>query len=192
MQSADKALIDRLSQDKRNELIAIGQAALRRFGYAYQHVFDAHLQLFEFLAHEGATATMIGKMLSEVGIVRNDGTALPPGTVSSAMSRARERRTAQHSKDPGPAPARPDVDMQVAAEGGNTLRAPADRCTTTGAIAAGLEPSAPVPSRSPPELSRIRTSPNPSAHAQLPTATRRAAALLEQLRSDHDERGHDD
>jgi hypothetical protein len=192
MQSADKKLVDRLSQDKRNELIAIGREALRRFGYAYQHVFDAHLQLFEFLAHEGATATMIGQMLSEVGIVREDGTALPPGTVSSAMSRARERHAAQQSQALRPAPASPCADMQVAADGGNAVHAPADRGTTTGAITAGVAPSAPVPSRSPAQPSQIRPSPKPSADTQLPTATRRAAALLEQLRSDHDEREHDD
>jgi hypothetical protein len=189
MQSADKKLIDRLSQDKRDEMIAIGRE-LRRFGYAYQQVFDAHLQLFEFLAREGATATMIGQMLSEVGITREDGTALPPGTVSSAMSRARERRAAQQSKDPRPAPARPGTDMQVAADGGNTMQAPADRGTTPGTITAGMAPSAPAPSRPPAQLSPIRPSPKPSA--QLPTATRRAAALLEQLRTDPDERELDD
>jgi hypothetical protein len=166
MQSADKKLVDRLSQDKRNAMIAIGREALRRFGYAYQQVFDTHLQLFEFLAHEGATATMIGQMLSEVGIVREDGTALPPGTVSSAMSRARERRAAQQSNEPRPAPARPGADMQVAADGGNPMHGAADRGSTTGAMAARRARLAGVPSGSPAQLSRIRPSPKPSA--QLP------------------------
>jgi hypothetical protein len=71
---ADKALIDRLPQDKRNELISIGREAMQRFGFAYQQVFDANLQIFEYLATRGATATMIGKMLAEAGIVREDGT----------------------------------------------------------------------------------------------------------------------
>jgi hypothetical protein len=42
MQSADKKLIDRLSQDKRDEMIAIGREALCRFAYAYQHV-NSHI-----------------------------------------------------------------------------------------------------------------------------------------------------
>lgn len=190
MQSADKKLIDRLSQDKRDEMITIGREALRRFGYAYQQVFDTHLQLFEFLAREGATAAMIGQMLSEVGIVREDGTALPPGTVSSALSRARERRAAEQSKDPRPAPARSDADMRLAADDGNTMQAPSDRGTTPGTITAGMAPSAPAPSRPPARLSPIRSSPKPSA--QLPTATRRAAALLEQLRTDANEQEYDE
>ncbi|UVO26944.1 hypothetical protein [Bradyrhizobium arachidis] len=171
-------------------MIAIGREALRRFGYSYQHVFDLHLPLFEFLADEGATATMIGKMLSEVGITREDGSALPQGTVSSAMSRARERRAAQQSRDPRLAPAQAGTDMQVAAVGGNALHAPADRGTATGVIKADVAPPPSAPSRSVPQLSQIRPSPKPSA--QLPTATSRAAALLEQLRSDPDEREHDD
>ena len=190
MHSTDKKLIDRLAEDKRNEMITIGREALRRFGYAYQHVFDLHLPLFEFLADEGATATMIGKMLSEVGITREDGSALPQGTVSSAMSRARERHAAQQSKDHRPAPAPSGTGMQVAAVGGNTMHVPADRGTTPGAIMTGMAPPAPAPSRAPAQLSQIRPSPKPSA--QIPTATRHAVARLEQLRSDPDERDYDD
>lgn len=182
MQTADKALIDRLSQDRRNELIAIGREALCRLRYAYQHLFDAHLELFEFLADWGATATEIGEMLFEVGIKRKDGSALPAGTVSSAMSRAKERRAAQRAKDFGSVPARPGTDMQVAAAGGNALQRPADRFTTTGAIAA--ERAAAAPSNPHLQICRIRPSPNPSAH-RLPTTTRNAADRLDQLRSNH-------
>lgn len=190
MHSADKKLIDRLARDKRDEMIAIGREALCRFAYAYQDIFDLHLPLFEFLADRGATAAMIGKMLHEVGITRDDGTALPQGTVSSAMSRARERRAAQPSKDHRPAPAPPGTDMQVSAVGGNSMQIAADGSTTTSAIMAGTTPPPPAPSRSRVQLWQIRPLPKPSA--QLPTATRRAAALLEQLRSDPDERDHDD
>ena len=69
---AGKALIDRLPPDRRNELIMIGRDALGRFGYAFQEVFDGHLALFDYLAARGATAVMIGRMLSEVGITRED------------------------------------------------------------------------------------------------------------------------
>jgi len=190
MQSANKTLIDRLPQDRRNEMIAIGREAQCRFGYAYQDLFDTHLPLFQFLADMGATATMIGMMLREVGIAREDGTALPQGTVSSAMSRARERHAARQSKDFRPPAAPPGTDMQVAAVGGKAVHEPADRGTTTGAIITGMAPPAPAPSHSPGQLSQIRPSPKPSA--QLPTATRRAAARLQQLRSAPNERDHDD
>jgi hypothetical protein len=183
---ADKALIDRLPQDKRNELISIGREAMQRFGFAYQQVFDANLQIFEYLATRGATATMIGKMLAEAGIVREDGTALPPGTVSSAMSRARER-TAQRPDVLLQAPASAGTNMQVPASAGNGLHGHAGHCMAARASAVGTEPSAPVPSGLPPQLPAIRPSPNPSAATRLPTATRRAAALLEQLRSDQDD-----
>lgn len=113
---AGRPLIDRLSEDKRNELIAIGREALRRFGYAYQQVFDDHLQIFTFLAARGATATMIGQMLAEVGIARKNGSALPAGTVSSALSRARER--AQQRGAPLHIPAQPGMAVQVAASTG--------------------------------------------------------------------------
>src|SRR4051812_49033267 len=97
-------MIDRLPQDRRNEMIMIGREARCRFGYAFQEVFDHHLALFDYLAARGATAVMIGRMLSEVGIAREDGTPLPPGTVSSALSRARER-AGQRPDQPLPAPA---------------------------------------------------------------------------------------
>jgi hypothetical protein len=189
MQPAGKKLIDRLPQDQRDAMIAVGREALGRLTYTYQHLFDTHIDLFELVADRGATAAMIGKMLCEAGIAREDGSALPPGTVSSAMSRAKERRAAQQLKDPRPAPAQPGTDMQVAAVGDEAMHARANRDTTTSAILAGMAPTAPAPSRPPAELSHIRPSPKPSG--QLPTATSRAAALLEQLRSEH-ERDHDD
>lgn len=182
MPTADKALIDRLPQDKRDEFVTIGREALSRFAFAYQQVFDAHLPFFEVLVGKGATAAHIGKMLAEVGIKREDGSPLPPGTVSSAMSRARERRAAQRAQDAGLAPANPGVDLQIAAGRDNALHDPADRFTTTGAIA--VEATAADPSNPPPQISRIRPSPNPSA-LKLPTATRNAADRLDQLRSNH-------
>lgn len=188
MPTADKALIDRLPQDERDEFVAIGREAMSRFAFAYQRVFDTHLAFFEVLVGKGATAAHIGKMLAEVGIKRGDGTALPLGTVSSAMSRARERRAAQRAQDPGLGPANPGVDLQVAAGRDNAVHAPADRFTTTGAIA--VDAMAADPSNPPPQNSRFRTSPNPPA-LKLPTATRNAADRLDQIRSNHADQ-HDD
>jgi hypothetical protein len=68
-----KPLIDRLPDGVRDELIGIGRDALRRFSYSYQEVFDDHLEMFDLLIEFGATASMIGQMLGEVGIVRKDG-----------------------------------------------------------------------------------------------------------------------
>ena len=188
MQSAGKKLIDRLPQDQRDAMIAVGREALGRLRYTYQRLFDAHIDLFELVADRGATAAMIGEMLCEAGIARKDGSALPPGTVSSAMSRAKERRAAQRAHEPGPAPAHRGADLQIAAGRGNALHAPAGRLTTTGAIA--VEATAADPSNPAPQISRIRPSPNPSA-LKLPTATRNAADRLDQLRSNHADQ-HDD
>jgi hypothetical protein len=182
-----KPLIDRLPEDKRNELIAIGREALRRFGYSYQQVFDHHLEIFAFLAARGATATMIGQMLGEVGIVRKDGSALPAGTVSSALSRARERAP-QHSGIPLHVPAPPGTPMQVAASTGTNLQSHAARFNDARSPTADPRPAVPpMPVRSQ-SFPQIRPSPNAPAGTQMPATTRRAAALLEQLRSKDDDR----
>ena len=183
---AGKALIDRLPQDRRDDLIQIGREALQRFSYAYQQVFDEHLHIFEFLAAQGATATMIGKILAEVGRVREDDTALPAGTVSSALSRARERAT-RRPDVPRHGPAQAGMDMPAPASPGNALHHHADQRKSTHASSSGPQPSTPMPPGWPHPLPAIRPSPNPSAGTQLPAATSRAAALLEQLRSDQDD-----
>lgn len=179
-------LIDRLPSDRRNELILIGREALCRFGYAYQQVFDDHLALFDYLAARGATAVMIGRMLSEVGVAREDGTPLPAGTVSSALSRARER-AASRPNAPQHAPAVSGMHMQVPARAGNALRDPADqrRGARSSAALPGLSASRP-PAASP-HFPEIRPSPNSPAATQVPAVTRRSAALLEKLRSKQDD-----
>jgi len=181
-----KPLIDRLPSDKRNELIGVGREALRRFGYSYQQVFDDHLEIFTFLAAQGATATMIGEMLGEVGIVRKDGSALPAGTVSSALSRARERAP-QRSSLPLHVPAQPGMPMQVAASTGTDLQSHASSNDARSSTAAPRPTVPPMPGR-PQSFPQIRPSPNAPAGTQMPATTRRAAALLEELRSRDDDR----
>jgi hypothetical protein len=183
---AGKALIDRLPPDRRNELIMIGRDALGRFGYAFQGVFDGHLALFDYLAARGATAVMIGRMLSEVGITREDGTPLPAGTVSSALSRARER-AASRLDAPLHAPAVSGMHMQVPARAGNAPQDSAERRSEAGFPAALPGPSASPPPAASPYVPEIRPSPNSPATTQVPAVTRRSAALLEKLRSQQDD-----
>jgi len=168
---AGKALIDRLPQERRNELIMIGREALARFGYVFQDVFDGHLALFDYLAARGATAVMIGRMLAEVGIAREDGTPLPAGTVSSALSRARER-----------AARRPDATLHAPAASGMDMQVPAMAGREAGFPTPLPERSASPPPAAP-HLADIRPSPNSPATTQVPAVTRRSAALLETLRS---------
>ncbi|UQR64594.1 hypothetical protein LRP30_04630 [Bradyrhizobium sp. C-145] len=85
-------LLDRLPPEPRQRLLQLGSEGRGVFGVAcFQSIFEAHFSLFEYLATAGATAVMIGQLLAEAGITREDGTPLPAGTVSSALSRARER-----------------------------------------------------------------------------------------------------
>ncbi|WP_426436962.1 hypothetical protein [Bradyrhizobium genosp. P] len=177
-------LIDHLPSDRRDEIILIGREARSRFGYAFQEVFDHHLALFDYLAGRGATAVMIGRMLREVGIARQDGTPLPAGTVSSALSRARER--AARPGAPVHAPAVCGMDMQVPARAGNDLHAPADRRREAGLPAPPSgRPASPPPA--PSHFPEIRPSPNSPATTQVPAVTRRSAELLERLRSKQDD-----
>ncbi|MBB4366771.1 hypothetical protein GGD65_007845 [Bradyrhizobium sp. CIR18] len=165
---AGKPLIDRLPQDRRNELITIGREALCRFGYAYQQVFDDHLALFDYLAARGATAVMIGRMLAEVGIAREDGSPLPPGTVSSALSRARER-AAPRLDAPLHAPAAFGRDMQVPTRPGNALQYPADRRSEAG-FPSSFQGRSASPQPASPHFPEIRPSPNSPATTQVPAS----------------------
>jgi hypothetical protein len=182
-----RPLIDRLPADKRDQLIGVGREALRRYGYSYQQVFDDHLEIFTFLAAQGATATMIGQMLGEVGIVRADGSALPAGTVSSALSRARERAP-QRRGVPLHVPAQPGTPMQVAACTGTDLQSHAAPSNDARSSTAAPRPTVPPMPGRPQSFPQIRPSPNAPAGRQMPATTRRAAALLEELRSKDDER----
>lgn len=179
-------LIDRLPHDRRNELIMIGREALCRFAYAYQQVFDEHLGLFDYLAARGATAVVIAKMLAEVGIAREDGSPLPAGTVSSALSRARER-AALRPATPLHSPAVPCMDMQAPARTSSALHRPADAETSGSLRQTPAFPTKLRPSTTTQQFPEIRPSPNSPPTTTVPAETSRAAALLEQLRSKKDD-----
>jgi len=98
----------------------------RLFARAFQRVFDENLAIFEYLVGQGATAAVTGQLLAEVGIVRDDGTALPEGTVTSALSRARER-AARAPMSTQPVPAATGRDMPVNAVDRNAVQGPARR-----------------------------------------------------------------
>ncbi|TYL81650.1 hypothetical protein [Bradyrhizobium cytisi] len=179
-------LLDRLPPEPRQRLLQIGSEGRGVFGVTrFQSIFEANFSLFDYLAAAGATAVMIGSLLAEVGIVREDGTPLPPGTVTSALSRARERA------------ARAPAMRQIPAVPGRDLQAAAEPCRTPQASAALGEATVQSPLNRPPlqdarTLTRANSSlrhplNGSSAGFDLPTNTRRSAALLGQLRSEDDE-----
>ena len=181
-----KPLLDRLPRPQRDALIGIGRQGRGLFGRAFQCVFDENLPIFDFLVAQGATAAVVGRLLAEVGIARADGTALPEGTVTSALSRARERA--------GRAPA-----LHAAAATGRGMQPDAGDCRAMQA-SSGAPVRAPNPGRAqsrppsdphprPPRGGHgLRPMPGePTAGFGLPEHTRRAAALLENLRSEKDE-----
>jgi hypothetical protein len=176
-------LLDRLPPKHRQRLLLIGSEGRGVFGLArFQSIFEAHFSLFEYLATAGATAVMIGQLLAEVGIVRADGTPLPPGTVSSALSRARERTARTPALRQSTAGS--GMDMQVPAEPCNELQ---DNAAPGRARPLDSSPdqNAPVTVRA---TSSFRPSPNGSpGGVGLPAETRRAAARLAEIRSLNDE-----
>lgn len=177
-----KALFSCLPRELREGLIGVGRRARNIFGHVnFQDVFDDNLPLLEQLASNGATAAIIGELLAAAGVTRKDGSPLPEGTVSSALSRARERagRCAVTLQPAGPcmhlqSPATPCKDPlnggETASFSGLPQRAPVQR--------------PPVPMTGP---SSVRTEPNGPASFGLPASTRRTAALLADIRSENDE-----
>ena len=182
-----KPLLDRLPRPQRDALIGIGRRGRGLFGRAFQRVFDENLPIFEFLAAQGATAAVIGRLLAEVGIVRADGTALPEGTVTSALSRARERAgraPALHAPASDRQGMQPDAGdcRAMQASAGVGIRPP------NPGRAQSHPPFDPQPHRPPRGDHLLRPAPTqPTAGFGLPEHTRRAAALLEDLRSEKDE-----
>lgn len=176
-------LLDRLPPEPRQRLLQIGSEGRGVFGVTcFQSIFEAHFSLFEYLATAGATAVMIGQLLAEVGVARPDGTPLPPGTVSSALSRARERAARAPAMRQSPAEA--GMDMQAPAEPCNDLQDNAALGGTRPLDGSPLQ-NAPMPVRA---TSSFRPSPNGSPGGfGLPAETRRAAARLAEIRSLNDE-----
>jgi hypothetical protein len=176
-------LLDRLPPEPRQRLLQIGNEGRGVFGVTrFQTIFEANFSLFEYLVAAGATAVMIGQLLAEVGIIRADGTPLPPGTVSSALSRARERTARTPALRQSAAGS--GMDMQVPAKPCNKLQ---DNAAPGGARPLDGSPlqNAPMPVRL---TSSFRPLPNGSpAGFGLPAETRRAAARLAEIRSLNDE-----
>jgi hypothetical protein len=180
-----RPMLDRLPVAERDRLILIGRQARGLFGRLdVQHVFDAHLDMFEFLVRSGATASVIGMLLSEVGITRKDGSALPSGTISSALSRARERASRSL--------AAPLADPQHPAIHGKALHRDAPPGTGlqihAGTGMAMPRSAEPAPAAAPAIRSIGVPPPRPSDLPAQPTLlspeTRRSAALLARLRND--------
>jgi D-serine deaminase-like pyridoxal phosphate-dependent protein len=125
------SVVDRLPPEPRERLLQIGREGRGIFGSArFQSIFEAHLSFFEYLTSAGATAVQIGRLLAAVGVTRDDGTPLPAGTVTSALSRARERasRAARLVRHPG---AGAGMDMQVTAATCMGLQRPAGASAAT-------------------------------------------------------------
>jgi len=110
-------------------LRALQRDSLDLFGHPrdYQHAFDRHIDFFEELIAGGINHGRLGRLLDEVGIRRQDGKPLTRGTISSALSRARERATAAPVRNSIAATV-PDV-LQPAAASGEALPRAAALCS---------------------------------------------------------------
>lgn len=179
------ALLATLPEQTQARLRQIGAAHRTEFGTCrhYQTAFDEHLAFLEGLIGRGAGHRIIGQLLAEVGIARADGSPLPLGTVSGALSRARERAAAAkpNSGDPptgsalqdaaGQRSPRPDTAgprraTQVPAGRRNTAQAPAE--------AVMIRPAPAEDGAAPRQISSVD---NPPSSAQ------RAADILNHIRS---------
>jgi hypothetical protein len=89
---SDSSLLAQLPSETQERLREIGADHRTEFGKRrdVQQAFDRHIDFFDGLISRGADHKIIGKLLAEVGIARADGTPLPIGTISSALSRARK------------------------------------------------------------------------------------------------------
>jgi hypothetical protein len=164
-----RSYLDRLPSELRDVLIVVGRSTRGLFGTAgTQRIFDENLELFERLYRAGANHWIVSQMLHDVGVRRDDGSPLPVGTVSSAISRARLRAAVTAAAAGAqPIAAAPGSSLQAAADGGMSRRRPAGPGNTmpraagdvaatnnaaTGdgaaAAAAGARPIAAVPGRS--------------------------------------------
>lgn len=86
-----------LDERTKARLHQIGAEHRTEFGTSrrIQTTFDRHVDYFDELIARGADHQIIGELLAVVGITRRDGSPLPLGTISGALSRARERAVAR-------------------------------------------------------------------------------------------------
>lgn len=108
------SLLAALPKDTQASLQEIGAGHRTEFGTCrrLQATFDRHISLLDELIGRGADHQTPGLLLGAVGICRPDGTPLPLGTISGALSRARKRAgttraTAKPPRQPSPPPQAP-------------------------------------------------------------------------------------
>lgn len=162
-------LLPRLPAPMQARLRAMGENARDLFGGLrdLQTIFDEHIGFLDELKKGGATDAMLGLLLAEVGIARADGSPTPQGTISSALSRARERATARG----GP---------PVQALAGGTLQAVALARTD---LPMSAEPCSFMPDRAEPcTIPHFTETDPPLGDDPMPPDTERAATLLNELR----------
>jgi len=116
-------LLGRLPAPVQARFREIGETARNLLGELrdFQDVCDAEVSFFDGLVAAGITQSMLGELLAEVGIAQADGTPLPLGSISSALSRARKRAGAA-----GPAMPASGTLLQSPAAPGSILRRPAE------------------------------------------------------------------
>jgi hypothetical protein len=201
--------LDRLSSELRDILIVVGRGARGLFGIAYtQRIFDENLELFEGLYLAGASHLIVSQMLYDVGVRRNDGSPLPVGTVSSAISRARLRAAVRADVTAAAAGVRsiaavPGGSLQAVADCGMLLQRPAGLGNTLprtagNGVASGVDTAArdgavahagPVKSAPPAQALKVRNTNSADSALTEPRRTppdpaaRNAANILNQLRS---------
>ncbi|HEY5378169.1 MAG TPA: hypothetical protein VIJ78_01360 [Pseudolabrys sp.] len=194
-------LIARLPAPAQARLRLIGQGARDLFGELgdFQAIVDAQVAFLDALASAGATHAMLGRLLAEVGIARPDGTPLPVGTISGALSRARERAAGRRAAPPASGtilqgPAVPGSALPTPAEPGTPMPKPARRRRKRPAPAAAVRPPKSGGADAGASRARSRAAAPAAASAETEftaapaddrTAARnsRAAAILNQLRS---------
>jgi hypothetical protein len=122
-----RSYLERLPTEQRDVLIGVGRGARGLFGTAAtQRIFDENLELFERLYRAGASHSIVSQILHDIGVRRDDGSPLPVGTVSSAVSRARLRAIATAAAAGArPVAAVPGSSRQAAADGGMPRQRPA-------------------------------------------------------------------
>jgi hypothetical protein len=167
-------LLPRLPAPAQARLRQIGQGARDLFGKLrdIQEIFDAEVTFLDALAAGGATHPMLGRLLAEVGVARPDGTPLPVGTISGALSRARERAAGGRAAPPASGiilqgrPAQPGSVLPLPADHGTPMPKPARSGRKRPLPAAAHRRPAtpcrrepPPPSHSPPPRLRRQNSP---------------------------------
>jgi hypothetical protein len=168
-------LLASLNHETQARLREMGAGHRTEFGTSrrIQATFDQYIGLIDELISRGADHNTIGELLAAVGIDRGNGSPLPLGTISGALSRARERARASTNQ-----PA-------------STLQPPAAQCMPLQDTA-GSRTTAPVrdaQSSTPPDpRGRGLSRPLPRRRKPAIPAARDAADLLNRLRSTSQEK----